>query len=247
MNQTIGTATGVRSVDAGRGLGWWTDAWALFLKNPGLWIVLGLVTGVIVFVLALIPILGALALALLAPVFTASWMLAARKVAGGGALEIGDVFSAFKSERMSSLIVLGALLLAVVFGLGVLMFLFGAGAAVGIGVSGAATGASSAGGALAAAGMGLMMVLVSFVIGIVLGMAFWFAPGLVMLGGLSPVDAIKTSFAGSLRNIVPLILYLVIYFIAAIVASIPLGLGWLVLLPLLMITIYVSYRDIFGG
>lgn len=244
MNQAIGNTAGVRSVDAGRGLGWWTDAWAVFMKNPGMWIVLGLVTGVIFFVLALIPFLGALALALLAPVFTASWMLTARKAAGGGAIEIGDVFSAFKSERMSSLVVLGALLLAVVFVIGVLMFVVGAGAMFGAG-AGAASG--SAAGAAAAVGVGLVMSLVMLVVGLVVGMAFWFAPGLVILGGLSPVDAIKASFAGSLKNIVPMILYTVIYFVAAIVATIPFGLGWLALIPVLMVTIYTSYRDIFGG
>lgn len=244
MNQTYGNTAGVRSVDAGRGLGWWTDAWALFLKNPGMWIVLGLVMIVIFAVLAFIPLLGQLAIALLAPVFSASWMLTARKAASGGAIEIGDLFAAFKSEKMSSLIVLGALLLAVFVVIGILMFLFGAGAAIG---AGASAGAGSAGGAAAFAGFGLLMMLVFFVISIVVGMAFWFAPGLVILGGLSPVAAVKASFAGSLKNIVPFILYVVIYFVAAIVASIPFGLGWLVLIPLLMITIYASYSDIFGG
>ena len=99
---------------------------------------------------------------------------------------------------------------------------------------------------MAAAGLGMVMMLVFFVVGIVLGMAFWFAPGLVILGGMAPIDAIKASFAGSLKNIVPFILYTVIYFVAAIVATIPFGLGWLALMPLLMITIYVSYRDIYG-
>jgi uncharacterized membrane protein len=100
---------------------------------------------------------------------------------------------------------------------------------------------------MAAMGVGLVMSLVMLVVGLVVGMAFWFAPGLVILGGMAPVDAIKASFAGSLKNIVPMILYTVIYFVAAIVATIPFGLGWLVLIPLLMITIYASYRDIFGG
>jgi uncharacterized membrane protein len=244
MNHAISSMSSVRSVEAGRGLAWWTDAWALFLKNPGMWVVLGLVTGLVFFALALIPILGGLALALVAPVFTASWMLTARKVAGGGPLELGDAFSAFKSDRVTSLVVLGALLLAIVAALGLVMFVLGAGAALGIG---AGAGSGSTGGAVAAAGLGLLGFGVIFVVGIAAGMAFWFAPGLVLLGGLAPVDAIKTSFAGSLRNIVPLILYIVIYILGAIVASIPFGLGWLVLLPLLMMTIYTSYRDIFGG
>jgi hypothetical protein len=30
------------------------------------------------------------------------------------------------------------------------------------------------------------------------------------------------------------------------VATIPAGLGWIVLLPVLVLTVYVSYKDVFG-
>jgi hypothetical protein len=32
----------------------------------------------------------------------------------------------------------------------------------------------------------------------------------------------------------------------AVLASIPFGLGWLVLVPVLLLTVYVSYVDVFG-
>jgi uncharacterized membrane protein len=244
MDNTFGNTSGVRSVDPGRGIGWWTDAWALFTKNAGLWIVLGLIMLVIFVVLSFIPVLGALAVALLAPVFTAGWMLAARKAASGQAIEVGDLFAAFKGDRLTPLLVIGGLLLAVVIVLGLVMFMFGMGAAIGMGAS---AGAGSAGGAAAAMGAGLLMTLVFLLVGLAVGMGFWFAPALVVLNGMAPVDAVKTSFAACLKNIVPFILYTVVYIVAAIVASIPFGLGWLVLMPLLMLTIYGSYREIFGG
>ena len=53
------------------------------------------------------------------------------------------------------------------------------------------------------------------------------------------------SFRGCLRNVVPFLLYGLIGFGLAIVASIPFGLGWLVLGPVTMATIYTSYCDIF--
>ncbi len=243
MNQAIGNAAGVRSVDAGRGLGWWTDAWAVFMKNPGMWVVMGLITGVIYVVLMVIPFVNMLAPTLLAPVFTAGWMLTARKAATGAPIEIGDLFSAFKSERMSSLVVLGAMLLGVFIVLFGVLFVLGLGAAFGVG---AGASARSAGGMMAAAGLGLLSMLICLIAGFVISMAFWFAPALVILGGRSPVDALKESFAGSLKNIVPFIVYTVICVVASIVASIPLLLGWLVLIPVLMITIYLSYRDIYG-
>jgi uncharacterized membrane protein len=76
-------------------------------------------------------------------------------------------------------------------------------------------------------------------------MAIWFAPALVMLGGLSPGAALKASFLGCLRNVVPFLVYGAIGIVLAIVASIPFGLGWLVLGPVTIASIYSSYCDVF--
>jgi len=234
---TAFSGAAARSVDAGRGVGWWTDAWALFMKNAGMWIVLALIMLVITFVLALIPFLGGLALCLLFPVFSGSWMLAARKLESGGTLEVGDLFVAFTGDKLTSLVVIGALVLAVSIVIGIVAFFLGLGA-----VFGAAAG-SSTGGFIS----GMLAVLISLAIGFVAGMALWFAPALVVLRGMAPVDALKASFGGSLKNIVAFILFGIVYIVAAIVASIPFGLGWIVLVPLLMLTMYVGYKDIFNG
>ena len=71
--------TEAKTVAADRGMGWWTDGWALFMRSAMLWVVLGLIMIVICVVISLVPILGGLALALLMPVFIGSWMLAAKK------------------------------------------------------------------------------------------------------------------------------------------------------------------------
>ena len=55
----------------------------------------------------------------------------------------------------------------------------------------------------------------------------------------------KLSFIGSVRNILPLLIYSVVWTILAIVASIPLLLGWLVFGPVTVASIYASYCDIF--
>jgi uncharacterized membrane protein len=78
-------------------------------------------------------------------------------------------------------------------------------------------------------------------------MAIWFAPALVVLRNVAPVDAIKASWAASLRNIGPFLVYGVIWIVAAMVASIPFALGWLVLMPLTALGMYVGYKDIFEG
>jgi uncharacterized membrane protein len=55
----------------------------------------------------------------------------------------------------------------------------------------------------------------------------------------------KASFAGCLRNVVPFLVYGVVGVLLAIVASIPFGLGWFVLLPVTIASLYASYCDIF--
>jgi len=233
-----------RVVDGGRGVAWWTDAWAMFIKNAAIWVVLGLILFIILFVLAIIPLVGQLASVLLLPVFAGSWMTAATKQEGGGALEVGDLFTAFKGERLTPLIVLGVLfLIAMVVIVGV-MGVLGFGGAVGM-LAGGMMGSGR--GMMAGMGIGLLAMLVGLALLTLVTMALWFAPPLVALRGVAPVDAMKLSFAASLKNVVPFLLWGIIYLIASVIATIPLGLGWLVLWPLLMLTMYTSYKDVFVG
>jgi len=231
-----------RGVDAGRGINWWGEAWTLFQKNAGLWVVIALILLIGVVVLNFIPFLGPLALTLLTPVITGSCLLAARKTEQGGALEISDLGLAFK-EHLNPLLVIGGLFLAANIVIMVVMGILGFGAVMGMGAGGAA---HSAGGMMAAFGVAMLAILVGLALFVPVSMAIWFAPALVVFRGVAPVNALKASFAGCLRNIVPFLLYSIVFFVVAIVASIPFFLGWLVLIPLLVLTTYLAYRDIFG-
>jgi uncharacterized membrane protein len=237
---TTSAAPQARSVDAGRGLAWWTEAWPMFTKNAGMWIVLGLVMLVIYIVLAFIPFIGGVASALLAPVLVGGWLIAARKAEAGGALEVGDLFAGFK-EKVGPLVVIGAVLLGITI-VAVLIFgLLGFGAAVGM-----SGGVNTGAGVGAMMGIGFLGLLLTLVFGFLIAMAFWYAPALVVFRDVQPLDAMKASFSAGLKNIVPFLLYGLIYIVAAVIASIPFGLGWIVLVPLLMLTIYVSYKDLFA-
>ncbi len=231
-----------RAVDAARGLSWWSEAWALFIRNAGMWIVLGLILIVIFAVLGIIPILGSLAASLVAPVLGGGWLLAARKVEGGGTLEVGDLFEGFK-DKLTPLLILGALMLAATFIIGAVVGALGFGAALGM----MAEGSGHSAGMFAAMGAGMLAVLVALVLGAVVAMAIWFAPGLVVFEGMAPFEALKSSVAASLKNAVPFLIYGIIALVAMFVASIPFGLGWIVLAPLFMLTGYVSYKDVFGA
>ena len=77
--------------------------------------------------------------------------------------------------------------------------------------------------------------------------ALWFAVPLVILGGYGIPATLKNSLMGCLVNILPLLWYSIIVLVLMVVATIPLLLDWLVLMPILMIATYVMFRDIFSN
>ncbi len=233
------SASDGRSVDAGRGWAWITEGFELFKKQAGLWIGIVVVLFVIMIVLAVIPILGAIATALLLPVFGGGLMLGCRSLQRDGTLEMGHLFAGFK-EHTASLVTLGALAIV-----GWIIVVIPVVAIVGTGAFlGAASGDAAGVGAIG--GTFLLGMLIALALSILVYMAFWFAPALVVLRGMAPVAAIKQSFSGCLRNIVPFLIYGVALFVLGILAAIPFGHGWLVLGPVVIASIYTAYRDVYG-
>jgi hypothetical protein len=231
--------TGARAVGAGQGWTWIADGFGLFKKAPGIWIALVVMLFVILLVLAFIPLLGAVATLLLMPVFVGGLMLGCRVLQGGGQLEIGHLFAGFK-EHAGNLLALGAIgIVASIVVLIPVFVIMGAGAFVGV-MRGDAMGAVAMGGTF------MLAALVALALSIPIYMALWFAPALVVLRGFAPVAALKESFLGCLKNIIPFLIYGVVMLALSAVASIPLLLGWLVLGPVLMASVYTAYRDIFG-
>jgi uncharacterized membrane protein len=87
--------------------------------------------------------------------------------------------------------------------------------------------------------------LIRAAIAVPLGFLAHFAPNLVILHGSNPLQAMRTSFVACTRNILPLVYFCVCFVGLAIVASLPLLLGWFALLPVVLLVNYTSYRDIF--
>lgn len=230
---------GGRAVGAGQGWTWIADGFGLFKKAPGMWIALVIVLFVILVVLAFIPLLGAVATFLLMPLFVGGLILGCRALQGGGELELAHLFAGFKTHT-AKLVVLGALAIGgwIIVMLPVIAIV-GTGAMFGM-MRGDAAGVTAMGGSFLLAG------LVAMALSIPIYMALWFAPALVVLRGLAPVAAVKESFLGCLKNIVPFLIYGLVMLVLGIVAAIPLGLGWLVLGPVAIASVYTAYRDIYG-
>ena len=227
-----------RAVGAGRGWDWIVEAFALFRLQPGMWILMVVILGVLFALMSMIPVLGSLASALLLPIFGAGLMLGCRALDREGTLEMSHLFAGFK-EKTGNLVMIGVFNLVgwAVMAIAVI-------AVVGGGVFMGAMRGGSIG-----AGMSIVSVLIAGLLvaalSVPLYMATWFAPALVVLHDVAPVDALKASFFACLRNWIPFTVYSVVLLVLGLLAAIPLGLGYLVLLPVLAASIYTAYRDLF--
>ena len=228
-----------RAVDPSRGWGWIAEGWELFKRRPAMWIGVIVIAAVLFIVMALIPVLGSLAAMVLAPVFAAGIVIGTREVEQGRELQIAHLFAGFR-ERFGTLVSVGLIYLAVTVVIALVVGLV-TGAGLWTLLGGGADPASVAGAGVTV----LLAFLVMLALLLPVFMAMWFAPPLVVFHGQGAAEAMKASFVACLKNVVPFLLYSVILFLAAIAASIPFGLGWLVLGPVLAASLYTGYRDVF--
>ena len=233
----------IKKVEAGEGVNWFAEGWRLFKLNPSAWLLILIVYFVVAVILSLVPVVGKLALSIVGPALNAGVFRGARKLDEGGGLAVQDLFSGLLDEpRRVPLLVLGLIYLGLVIGVaiaaGMLMFLSG----------GAAWMHSMQSG-----GFGMHMPLVGIVVTLLVslsmllvGVAIYFAGPLVLLEGLEPFEAVKVGVSACLQNVVPMLVASVVFLVLAVVASIPAGLGWLVLAPVTFAAGYASYKSIFA-
>ncbi|MEN3109736.1 BPSS1780 family membrane protein [Uliginosibacterium paludis] len=230
---------GGRRVPAGNGLGWLATGWRFFTQSALNWIALSLVFGVLWFVLSIIPGVNFLA-GIIFPVFTGGIMIACENQRQTGSLAIGDLFAGFR-EKLGPLALVGLISIGLSFATMIpLLLLFG------LSFFGVIFGASALPslGAFSIGGIVLAVVLM-LVIGCVLWSVLWFAPALICLQNLAPMEAMKASFWGCWRNPLAGLLYGLGALFLLIIGAIPLLLGLLVVMPMLSASVYAGYRDIY--
>ena len=237
--------TGPVAVPAGHGWGWLARGFWHFRQNPFAWIITLVVWFVIAIVVSLIPLIGSLAITLLSPVVLAGILIGVAAQDEGQDFEVGHLFAGF-SRNPGQLVLTGVLYMVGFILIGVVVAILMGGAIAMLG--GMSTMQNPDPEAMASV-MGspsvIMAMLVGMALSIPLVMAYWFAPALVALEGVSAVTAMKLSFVGCLKNVLPFLLYGVIGLVFFILGAIPFGLGLLIILPVMMASIYVSFRDIY--
>lgn len=220
-----------QKVSAQQGVVWFTEGWRLLLRRPGLVIAMTLILFLILIGLGLIPILGMAATPVLMPLLSAGVYLTLQHLARGETADFDLLFSGFRTHTQP-LLILGLLLLGaqVLFALVMMLTLGGGMMTMGMG---------------GAPNIGAAALLMMLVFSVLVLMAYTLAVPLVALRGQDPLGAVKTSFYAVAANWAPLLIYGLIYLGLALLASVPFGLGWILLLPLTFTTLYAAYRDIF--
>jgi uncharacterized membrane protein len=219
-----------------------------------------IVFGILTILLNMLPVIGPLIVTLFSPVIGAGFMIGFRDQDHGGDFRVAHLFSGFQ-ENLKQLLLVGAMYLGAMFFIGLLM-----------GITLGSTLATMEGmdqmaaqdPAVVADAINpkdfLLPILIALALFVPVLMAYWFAPALVALGGVSAVEAMKLSFTACLKNILPFLVYGLAVLVLAIVASFVSGilsvasvflgalvifLGMLVLIPVLTASIYTSFRDVF--
>jgi uncharacterized membrane protein len=242
----------IRKVDARHGWQWLVQGLVLFRKDPAHWLMLIALLFIGSRVLLAVPYLGLLVV-LITPNFLAGLTHGAQALEQGKPLRLGYLASGFL-KNAGHLVTLGGVSLLGHFLMLVAMTTV-AGAALSDVVQTMSTGAitqETVAAMRVAAPRLLLSVCVGLAIAVPVMLAVWFAPMLVFFDDVKPGPAMLMSLWACLRNIMPMLVY-AIALMGPLLVMMQIGVAltrqpdmgiWL-LAPVLVPSLYASYRDLF--
>ncbi len=233
----------MRNVPAERGWVWVTAAFGLFRRNLLIWTALNLVLLLIGAGLLMLPVIGTYVLYLLTPVFLAGIVSAAHDLESGKDIEIAHLFHGFRRNSTQLVTVGGVYLVGQVLISGVMLTVGGPEFQQMVATGMADVDATRL--TPEVLSRITMAMLVGMALFVPLAMAIWFAPALVLLGNQPGFRAMVFSVMACLRNVLPFLIYCTLTFTLLVLAVIPFGLGLILWIPVMLLTMYTSYRDVF--
>jgi uncharacterized membrane protein len=228
----------IKQVPAANAWAWTVQGFDLFKANPAMWIILFVIYLAIMVPISLVPVIGSVVSTLLAPVFAAGLMWGCKALTQQQDLEINHLFAGFK-QNTAQLIAVGGYYMVSLLIIAVFVVLSLDKETVDVLMKGQTVSPEQASDMM-------LPVLIAMLFLVPVLMAYWFAPVLVGLNNLTATEAMKLSFKACLQNVLPFFVYGLIFMLLLIVALIPFGLGLLVVVPVMMTSLYVSYVDVFN-
>jgi len=225
-------------------LDWLETGWRAARAQPLLWLGTFLACAAFAVACKHLPLLRPM-IVLIAPLVVGGLMSAQERVRIGRPARVGDIVAAVAHHyyallaiglSSAALIVIGYVLTAIVVDASVLKSFVTSGAHH-LSISYGGTGLR-----------GTIATLVALPIFTVALAAAWFAPALVVLRDVAPLDAMGASLHGTIRNWRTTLIYVVAVADAVLLAhKVPLLASSLVLLVPMLLTIYGGYRDLFAA
>lgn len=229
----------IQKVPVGNVSGWFKYGWGIFAKAWLMWIIALIGFFVISLILGFIPFIGQIATAALSPVVGLATVFMVRNIEHTGSVNFSSVTENLKAKSQPLLIFIG---IAVGFSiLSVLLIKVMAGSGAAVGSMSGADGMQMAGGMMGAMFGGI----ITLTLGLIYAMGAFFAFPLISATDVAAIDAFKASFKASIVNFIPCLAYGLIIFILSFGALLTLGLGFLILGPVLVGANYQAAREMF--
>src|SRR3982751_2357051 len=89
------------------------------------------------------------------------------------------------------------------------------------------------------------VIITGFVLTVTVKGALWFAPPLIAFHGMSTLHAMRWSVYAALSNLGTMLVYGFTLMAIFFVALLPWAIGLLLVIPMMVISTYVGYRDVF--
>ncbi len=239
-----------RRVRAGRGARWLAEGFTLFRGQPFTWILYTAILYAAVALATYVTVLGVLLL-LIYPGVVAGLTRGAASQAGGGELRLSHLWSGLRDNPVHLTTLGGVYLLGQVAIVSVMVALGGSEMQQ---IAAGRIDPADTEALAAALGAVMRSLLVGTALSVPLLMAMWFSPMLVLFSRLAPLPALGLSVRACWRNFGAFTVYGAIALAVLFLAMLPFG-GlspqanpglWLVT-PLLLPSVYASYRDVFGA
>lgn len=230
------------SVSAGRGVTWLVDGFSFFSRDWLAWIGLAILMILLTTVSSAIPVINIL-VPVITPIFVGGLMLACKQQDDGGEITIAAAFSGFSNNAIQLALIGLAYLLSTIaiFIIMIILVII----IVGDIAAFSELSAENPDIILKHAINLLLAALIGLSLYLPVVMALWFSPALVVFNKLSAIQAMIASMKGCVLNVLPFLLYGILAMLFMILATLPVFLGWLVLIPVMTASVYLSYRDIY--
>ncbi|KMJ52606.1 hypothetical protein ACG97_12695 [Vogesella sp. EB] len=220
-----------------QGATWIQHAFFLVREQPLTWLLFAAMYGMIQLTVAALPVVGQFLSMVLVPVFAGGFVLAAAKAMRGEQLRPLDLFLMLKPHWqrlvMLGIAYFGLLVLLLMMMAVLLLLLFGDTLQTG----------------QAFERSPVLMLLMTLLMGgslFVASLSYWFAPAEIVLRDGEPLPAMRYSARAGMANWGAMLYCGLILAVLFGLALLPFGLGLLLWLPVMFVTVFMAWHDVCG-